>query len=194
MTTEKKPRHGTLAHYRERTAGLANQLASFKAGLEDANRDALRWHAAAVERDREREAEVLRSRIATERAEQAERERDGETARADRLSADLARITARHGQQTTALCRAREDLAEETRNAEVLLEDLDRAKAAYASARIRCDELAGQVMALQVRLGESQAASIAQYDARRRAERIGVAGICVALACICAQVVWAVLS
>jgi hypothetical protein len=49
-------------------------------------------------------------------------------------------------------------------------------------------------MALQVRLGEAQAASIAQYDARRRAERIGVAGICVALACICAQVVWAVLS
>jgi hypothetical protein len=65
---------------------------------------------------------------------------------------------------------------------------------AYASARLSCDELAGQVMALQVRLGEAQAASIAQYDARRRAERIGVAGICVALACICAQVVWAVLS
>jgi len=194
MTTEKKPRFGSIAHYRARVASLTNENASFKAGLEDANRDALRWHAAAVERDREREAEVLRSRIATERAEQAERERDGETARADRLSADLARITARHGQQTTALCRAREDLAEESRNAEILTGELDKSKAAYASARLRCDELAGQVMALQVRLGESQAASIAQYDARRRAERIGVAGICVALACICVQVVWAVLS
>jgi chromosome segregation ATPase len=194
MTTEKTPRKGTLAHYRARVAELANENAAFKAGVEDANRDALRWHAAAVERDREREAEVLRSRIATERAEQAERERDGETARADRLSADLARITARHGQQTTALCRAREDLAEESRTVEILTAELDTAKSAYASARLRCDELAGQVMALQVRLGEAQAASIAQYDARRRAERVGVAGICVALACIVAQVGWAVLS
>jgi hypothetical protein len=194
MTTEKKPRFGSIAHYRARTAELANQLANYKAGLHDANGAALRWHAVAVERDREREAEVLRSRIATERAEQAERERDGETARADRLSTDLARITTRHGQQTTALCRAREDLAEESRNAEILTGELDKSKAAYASARIRCDELVGQVMALQVRLGESQAASIAQYDARRRAERIGVAGICVALACICALVGWAVLS
>ena len=194
MTTDKKPRKGTIAHYRERVASLTNENAAFKAGVEDANRDALRWHAAAVERDRERKAEVLRSRIATERAEQAERQRDGETARAGRLSAALTRITARHGQQATALCRAREDLTEETRNAEVLLEDLDRAKAAYASARIRGDELAGQVMALQVRLGEAQAVAVAQVEARRRAERVGVAGICVALACIVAQVVWAVLS
>jgi len=194
MTTDKKPRKGTIAHYRERVASLTNENAAFKAGVEDANRDALRWHANAIECDREREAEVLRSRIATERAEQAERQRDGETARAGRLSAALTRITARHGQQATALCRAREDLAEESRNAEVLLEDLDRAKAAYASARIRGDELAGQIMALQVRLGEAQAVAVAQVEARRRAERVGVAGICVALACICAQVVWAVLS
>jgi len=194
MTTDKKPRKGTIAHYRERVASLTNENAAFKAGLEDANRDALRWHAAAVERDREREAEVLRSRIATERAEQAERQRDGETARAGRLSAALTRITARHGQQATALCRAREDLAEESRTVEILTAELDTAKSAYASARLRCDELAGQVMALQVRLREAQAASIAQYDARRRAERVGVAGICVALACIVAQVVWAVLS
>jgi chromosome segregation ATPase len=180
MSTDKKPRKGTIAHYRGRVAELANENAALKSAAYDATVGELVCQ--------------MRATIATTRAEQAERERDGETARADRLSADLARITARHGQQTTALCRAREDLAEESRTVEILTAELDTAKSAYASARLRCDELAGQVMALQVRLGEAQAASIAQYDARRRAERIGVAGICVALACICALVVWAVLS
>jgi chromosome segregation ATPase len=174
MTTNKKPRHGTLAHYRERVAELANENAALKSAAYDATVGELVCQ--------------MRATIATERAEQAERERDGETARAGRLSAALTRITARHGQQTTALCRAREDLAEESRTVEILTAELDTAKSAYASARLSCDELAGQVMALQVRLGEAQAASIAQYDARRRAERIGVAGICVALACIVAQV------
>jgi chromosome segregation ATPase len=180
MSTDKKPRKGTIAHYRERVAELANENAALKSAAYDATVGELVCQ--------------MRATIATERAEQAERERDGETARADRLSADLARITARHGQQTTALCRAREDLAEESRTVEILTAELDTAKAAYASARIRCDELAGQIMALQVRLGEAQAVAVAQVEARRRAERIGVAGICVALACICAQVVWAVLS
>ena len=180
MTTDKKPRKGTIAHYRERVAELANENAALKSAAYDATVGELVCQ--------------MRATIATTRAEQAERERDGETARADRLSADLARITTRHGQQTTALCRAREDLAEESRTVEILTAELDKAKAAYASARIRCDELAGQVMALQVRLGEARAVAVAQVEARRRAERVGVAGICVALACIVAQAVWAVLS
>jgi chromosome segregation ATPase len=180
MSTDKKPRKGTIAHYRERVAELANENAALKSAAYDATVGELVCQ--------------MRATIATERAEQAERERDGEAARAWGLARRLARITARHGQQTTALCRAREDLAEESRTVEILTAELDTAKSAYASARLSCDELAGQVMALQVRLGEAQAASIAQYDARRRAERIGVAGICVALACIVAQVVWAVLS
>lgn len=180
MSTDKKPRKGTIAHYRERVAELANENAALKSAAYDATVGELVCQ--------------MRATIATERAEQAERERDGETARADRLSADLARITARHGQQTTALCRAREDLAEESRTVEILTAELDTAKSAYASARLRGDELAGQIMALQVRLGEAQAVAVAQVEARRRAERIGVAGICVALACIVAQVVWAVLS
>ena len=236
MTTEKTPRHGTIAHYRERTAELANQVANYKAGLEDANRDALRWHANAIDRDREREAEVLRSRIATTRAEQAERERDGETARADGLATQNAALWSAVNDASTGalmfqsradglarrLARVRDLLAftrgrlsmvrisrDEYRASAGLggraadywcdlaathYAELDTAKAAYASARIRGDELAGQIMALQVRLGEAQAVAVAQVEARRRAERIGVAGICVALACICALVVWAVLS
>jgi chromosome segregation ATPase len=185
MTTEKTPRHGTLAYYRARTAELANQLASFKAGIEDANRDALRWHAAAVERERDHERLTLAANVAHRRAQDTERDRDAESNRADRLSADLARITARHGQQTTALCKAREDLAEETRTVEILTAELDRAKAAYASARIRCDDLAGQVMALQVRLGETQVQAASLVDhltlARRNFKAAAVVAVVVAI-------------
>jgi chromosome segregation ATPase len=222
MTTDKKPRKGTIAHYRERVAELANENAALKSAAYDATVGELVCQ--------------MRATIATERAEQAERERDGETARADGLATQNAALWSAVNDASTGalmfqaradglarrLARVRDLLAytrgrlsearinrDEYRASANLragaadrwrdlaaahYAELDKAKAAYASARLSCDELAGQVMALQVRLGEAQAASIAQYDARRRAERIGVAGICVALACIVAQVVWAVLS
>ena len=262
MSTDKKPRKGTIAHYRARVAELANENAALKSAAYDATVGELVCQ--------------MRATIATERAEQAERERDGETARADRLSAALTRITARHGQQATALCRAREDLAEETRTVEILTADLDRsksradglanqnaalwsavndasagalmfqsradglarhlarvrdllaftrgrlsearinrdeyresaklrgeaadrwrdesatlyaeltkAKAAYASARIRCDELAGQVMALQVQLGATQVQAASLVDhltlARRNFKAVAVVAVVVAL-------------
>jgi hypothetical protein len=222
MTTDKKPRKGTIAHYRARVAELANENAALKSAAYDATVGELVCQ--------------MRATIATERAEQAERERDGETARADGLATQNAALWSAVNDASTGalmfqsradglarrLARVRDLLAftrgrlsearinrDEYRASANLragaadrwrdlaaahYAELDKAKAAYASARLSCDELAGQVMALQVRLGEAQAASIAQYDARRRAERVGVAGICVALACICAQVVWAVLS
>ncbi|MFZ9975865.1 MAG: hypothetical protein ACO3GM_03640 [Candidatus Limnocylindrus sp.] len=140
MTTT--TRHGTIAYYRDRTATLANENAELRTAVQDASTHAAMWH--------------RRACIATERAEQAERERDGESTRADRLSADLAHLTKRHGAQTTALCRAREDLAEEARTVEILRDEMGKVKSDYVRCRIRCSELAGQIMDAQVLVGKAQ--------------------------------------
>jgi len=140
MTTT--PRHGTIAYYRDRVATLSNEVAALRTAVQDASTHAAMWH--------------RRARIATERAEQAERERDGESTRADGLSADLAHLTKRHGAQTTALCRSREDLAEEARAVEILRDEMGKVKADYVKCRIRCSELAGQIMDAQVQAGEAQ--------------------------------------
>jgi hypothetical protein len=78
MTTDKKPRKGTIAHYRARVAELANENAALKSAAYDATVGELVCQ--------------MRATIATERAEQAERERDGETARADGLATQNAAL------------------------------------------------------------------------------------------------------